>query len=314
MIPTYNGTDYLARALETVLAQDPGPEHMQIEVVDDCSPKDDPEALVREVGKGRVLFHRNGQNLKLGNFNVCLERSRGYLVHVLHQDDYVAPEFYRKMADAFKEVPECAAIFSQSVLVDSEEKLLDVTKFCSSLKAVSRDPGEFLMANPLRTPGVVVRRSFYEQYGGFDTRFANVGDWEMWVRAIVHGGARMLNEPLAYYRQHDQSTTSENGRSAANLRDHFRLSAKWQAEGLQGFDHIAFDRRTVRLAFLQAVRFAVHGDREAAAANWQVWQEHATPMQYPLVCCAGFLAIGQMAARRVRRSFRRDRVPISGRR
>ena len=37
MIPTYNCADYLAQALCSVLRQDPGPDAMQIEVVDDHS-------------------------------------------------------------------------------------------------------------------------------------------------------------------------------------------------------------------------------------------------------------------------------------
>ncbi|HZG65515.1 MAG TPA: glycosyltransferase, partial [Herpetosiphonaceae bacterium] len=53
MIPTYNCARYLRGTLESVLAQDPGPDHMQIEVVDDGS-QDDPAAVVAEVGRGRV--------------------------------------------------------------------------------------------------------------------------------------------------------------------------------------------------------------------------------------------------------------------
>ena len=42
MIPAYNCARFLAATLESVLAQDPGPAQMQIEVVDDCS-SDDPK-------------------------------------------------------------------------------------------------------------------------------------------------------------------------------------------------------------------------------------------------------------------------------
>ena len=99
MIPTYNCAKYLVKTLESVLEQDPGPEQMQIEVVDDVSTKDDPEAVVRELGKGRVQFHRQEKNVgPTPNFNTCLKRSRGYWVHILHGDDFVLPGFYAKLS------------------------------------------------------------------------------------------------------------------------------------------------------------------------------------------------------------------------
>ena len=63
IIPTFNCAAYLREALESVLCQDLGPGIMHIEVVDDRSTKDDPEAAVREVGRGRVDFWRNRENL-----------------------------------------------------------------------------------------------------------------------------------------------------------------------------------------------------------------------------------------------------------
>ena len=57
MIPAYNCARYLRQSLESVLVQDLGPSHMQIEVVDDRSTEDDPEEVVHEIGGGRVGFH-----------------------------------------------------------------------------------------------------------------------------------------------------------------------------------------------------------------------------------------------------------------
>src|SRR5437660_1175967 len=74
MIPTFNRTTYLRRTLESVLAQDPGSEQMQIEVVDDCSTVDDPGPVVRAIAGGRVGVSRNSQNLGLmRNLNRCIE-------------------------------------------------------------------------------------------------------------------------------------------------------------------------------------------------------------------------------------------------
>ena len=51
MIPTYDCAHHLRETLVRVLAQDPGPDAMQIEVVDDHSTRDAPEDVVREVGE-----------------------------------------------------------------------------------------------------------------------------------------------------------------------------------------------------------------------------------------------------------------------
>src|SRR6266566_1236858 len=95
MIPTYNPrADYLEETLRSVLEQDPGPEQMQIEVVDDAS-ADCPEDVVQSIGSGRVAFIRQPTNCgAIANFNTCISRSRGELIHILHGDDFVLPGFY----------------------------------------------------------------------------------------------------------------------------------------------------------------------------------------------------------------------------
>src|SRR5947207_16010963 len=88
MIPTFNRTTYLRRTLESVLAQDPGREQMQIEVVDDCSTADNPEPVVRAIADDRVEFSRNIKNLGLmSNINRCIERAREHLIHILHSNE-----------------------------------------------------------------------------------------------------------------------------------------------------------------------------------------------------------------------------------
>jgi glycosyltransferase involved in cell wall biosynthesis len=55
MIPTYNPrADYLEESLQSVLRQDPGPEQMQIEVIDDRSTDDLAAHTVRRVGGGFI--------------------------------------------------------------------------------------------------------------------------------------------------------------------------------------------------------------------------------------------------------------------
>ena len=67
------------------------------------------------------------------------------------------------------------------------------------------------------TPCIVVRRSVYEELGGFDDRLACAEDWEMWVRLAARFPVYYEERPLACYRLHDDSNTGRNLRSGLNL-------------------------------------------------------------------------------------------------
>jgi Glycosyl transferase family 2 len=108
-----------------VLAQDRGPDHMHIEVVDHASTADDPAAVVAEVGEGRVAFWRKEPNEgPIANFNTCISRSRGVLVHILHGDDYVADGFYWTIEQMAAESPDVGLYATRHFLVDEESGAL----------------------------------------------------------------------------------------------------------------------------------------------------------------------------------------------
>jgi glycosyltransferase involved in cell wall biosynthesis len=290
MIPTYNCAKYLRETLESVLAQDPGHEQMQIEVVDDCSDRDDPEQVVKEIGRGRVLFYRKPANEgAVCNFNTCIERSRGYLVHILHGDDLVEAGFYREFGAAFDATPECEAIFCRAFLIDENRDLLGLSEFYRNLNAGSNDLRDLIMDNRITSPAAVVKRRFYERYGGFDTSLIHAADWDMWVRAVVKGGARMLNRPLASYRMFDASDTGRLRRSAEHLRDTLRFYKKCDAADLAQFDRDVSHNNLIRWSFAEARNFQRLGDQEAARMNYKFFCENSTIQQRGRICVALFL-------------------------
>jgi cellulose synthase/poly-beta-1,6-N-acetylglucosamine synthase-like glycosyltransferase len=113
----------LKRTIESVLVQDPGPEKMQIEVVDDCSRDGDVKKLVEEVGKGRVQFYQQTENRgSLRNFETCLNRSRGYYIHLLHGDDLIKPGFYKEIETLFSTYPQVGAAFTNYNWINEKEE------------------------------------------------------------------------------------------------------------------------------------------------------------------------------------------------
>lgn len=221
MIPTFNCSNYLRETLLSVLEQDPGPEIMQIEVVDDCSTADDPESVVHELGRGRVLFYRQPHNVgHVQNFQTCLQRSCGKIIHLLHGDDFVRPGFYAKLQQAFEQRPDLGAAFCRHVFLNTTEK----TQILSGLErsgsgVLSNWLARIAVEQLIQTPSIVVRRDVYERLGMFDSRLTWCEDWEMWVRIAAAYPVWFEVEPLAVYRMHAASSTGRHLRTAENMRD-----------------------------------------------------------------------------------------------
>lgn len=277
MIPTYNCARFLGQTLESVLAQDPGTDQMQIEVVDDCSTSDDPMAVVEKIGRGRVSFFRQPVNVgPTPNFNTCLQRSVGHQVHLLHGDDYVLDGFYRLVGEVSELRPELAFFHVRSLIVNEADELDTVSPRTQELERGGSDASSLYYENPLRTPAVVVRRQFYEQWGGFDEQLVHVADWEMWVRAVTLGGGIAVNSLLAAYRSFPLNHTSQLARTGENLRDYLRLADKLAARDMPGYSLETFRARVAQAALYQADDFQLAGDVRAAEMNMTVWNDLAS--------------------------------------
>jgi len=272
MIPTYNCAKYLRETLVSVLAQDPGPERMQIEVVDDCSTKDEPEAVVQEIGMGRVVFHRQLKNVgHTRNFETCLHRSRGHFIHLLHGDDAVRPGFYARMEAALAGHPEIGAAFSRNVFIDERGNWTGLSPLEASQSGVLEDLLERqVVIQRIQTPAIVVRREVYETLGAFDRRLSWTEDWEMWTRIATKYPVWHEVEPLALYRTHANSNTGRYVRTGENLDDVnrcFSIIKNYVPTG--GGERLTKQGRQIvaRRALKGAAGMAAEGDFSSAIAQ-----------------------------------------------
>jgi GT2 family glycosyltransferase len=198
---------------------------MQIEVVDDCSTVDDPEKVVREVGKGRVAFHRNPKNSGYCtlNFNICIQRSIGQLVHILHGDDFVLPGFYAEVESLSTINSQHALYTTRSLFVNEQGQVTSISRNLQEINADPTNTKHFISGNPLQFSAVVTRRSFFERFGGFHETLVHCADWEMWYRAIKKGKGTASGFALSCYRVFDGSDTCRLISTAENLYDTLRL-------------------------------------------------------------------------------------------
>ncbi|KJH73054.1 glycosyltransferase [Aliterella atlantica] len=235
MIPNYNCIDYLKPTLLSLLAQAPSHELMQIEVVDNCSTDGDVEALVKELGRGRISFHRQPQNIgAIANFNACIERSVGQLIHILHSDDIVLPGFYETFQQAFEQEPTVGAAFCRSIYINEHGAQTALSPSNRARAGVFPNLLECLAKSHLiLSPAFVVKREVYERLGGFHPDLFHAGDTEMYMRIASQYSVWYEPTPLACYRKHTQSQTFsliKSGANAANVRLAIAISASYLSD------------------------------------------------------------------------------------
>lgn len=220
MIPSYNCIHYLRKTIESVLLQAPSAEEMQIEVIDDFSTDGNVEALVDELSKGRVGFYKQPRNVgSLRNFETCINRSKGTLVHILHGDDLVKPNFYEEIDGLFEKFPDIGAAFTGCTDFDENDvEIWDSKKILSEPGIIENWLLKIAEGQLLQTPCIVVKRNVYEHLGGFfGVHYGE--DWEMWTRIAAHYPVAYSPKPLAFYRVHNSNITSNSYRTGQNIKD-----------------------------------------------------------------------------------------------
>jgi GT2 family glycosyltransferase len=236
MIPVYNRTTYLEQAIASVIEQtrEYAAEQIQIELIDNCSTNLELELLIQRLIKQyKISFYKQPQTVSMvENINTCVRRARGYLVHILHDDDLVLSGFYQCLEVAFKQEPSIGAAYCRHGHIDEENRQ---HHYLSSLERntsgiISNFLERIVVNSPIDPPAVVVRRSVYERLGGFRPELYGASDLEMWRRIAAHYPIWFEPQVLAHFRVHSTSQTSalvRSGKSIADMRRSIEMTRSY---------------------------------------------------------------------------------------
>jgi glycosyltransferase involved in cell wall biosynthesis len=230
MIPSYNRKTYLKKTIMSVLENVFLKDDVQVEIIDNCSTEGDIEKIVREISDPRVTFYRQSRHVSMSeNWTTCIQRAKGQWIHILHDDDMVFPDFYKRYSDFIRTHPDADMVFSRSIIVDENDRwttIMNDKRIPSSDGTLENAPGNLLSGNFICTPSVVVSRRMYETAGGFSARFEYSPDWEMWIRIASTGRIGYIDQPLSLYRIHPGAETHKyiaNGVIYKECTDIFNL-------------------------------------------------------------------------------------------
>jgi glycosyltransferase involved in cell wall biosynthesis len=214
VIPCFNYGRFVREAVESAFAQEDA--EVEVVVVDDGS--DDGEtaetcASCRDLGA--TVIHQENRGLPAARNRGAAGATTEYLVF-LDADDLLLPGFTRDLAGAIRAEAEAGRGDDVSHAYGQQQVtgLVEMT-----WEVPSWDPILEMITN-LHPPTALVRRSVFEQTGGFhEDMVEGYEDWDYWIRCIACGfrGVRVAL-PVYVWRRHSEETLL---RSA--LRSHQKL-------------------------------------------------------------------------------------------
>lgn len=199
VVPTYNRAHLLGEALASVAAQTRPP--LETIVVDDGSTDNTAEVVARF--PGAKLLHTPRVRPAAAR-QAALEVARGPFVAFLDSDDVWLPEKLERQLRRFRQRPEAALVYTDSVAWDGRQVVGEGTHADWGPPAEGWIYPHLLMRNVITCSSVVARAECLRAVGGFtvDPRQRMALDWPVWLRLARRYPVAYVPEVLVYYRVH----------------------------------------------------------------------------------------------------------------
>lgn len=224
IIPFYNREKFLAETIESVLAQ--SFENWELLLVDDGSSDKSRDIacgfLKKHPEKIRLLNHSNNKNKGASAArNLGLKNAKGEFITFLDSDDIFYSTTIEKELAGFELCAEADAVcgtaevwYSWSDNTNDWNRDFKIDLVLETDKLY--EPPDLLVHN-LNANGrkphfnaSLLRRDFIETIGGFEEEFKSVAeDQALWAKVSLNGKIYVLDDSLAKYRQHPDSTCAD---------------------------------------------------------------------------------------------------------
>lgn len=204
VLPTYNGSKYLQKSIESCLAQTYT--NIELIIVDDCS-TDNSAGVIREFMEkdNRVFYIRNEVNQKLPrSLNTGFERAKGKYYTWTSDDNYYAPVAIAEMVEILEEKNEIGLVYCDYTIINEEGKQEGIKKFGD----VNKNMVSWLGCGAC----FLYKAELHTQLKGYDPSAFLIEDYDFFIRALTITRFYYLERSdLYYYRYHPASLTSLYG-------------------------------------------------------------------------------------------------------
>ena len=225
IIPTYNGSKYLATALNSIVVQQD--KSIECIVIDDGS-TDDTIAIAQSYAARlniKLITKARAGNWVV-NTNHALTEATGKYACFLHQDDLWLEGRLNQIRKAIAAYPQASLYLHDSMFVDERGKPLGLWRcplankrgIVTTEKAIDK----LLVQNFIAIPAPVFKRSAALEIGGLNEELWYTADWDFWLKLAALGDTCYIPQALAAFRVHADSQTIRRSSSVAEFRQQMR--------------------------------------------------------------------------------------------
>lgn len=204
IIPLYNKAPYIKTALETVCFQTY--QDWECIIMDDGSTDGSAELakqIISELADGRFhLLSQSNAGVAAARNN-AVKQSSGELLCFLDADDWWEPEFVEEMVRFTELVPNAGLWASNYIYYKPGKTHVGVTNvvYDDASHTIFNYPKSYAQGTgmPVWTGAVMMRRSIFDECGGFPFGVRLGEDFLLWARVALRYPVAFLDKPLAYY-------------------------------------------------------------------------------------------------------------------
>ena len=228
IIPAYNHERYVAEAIQSVLNQTY--QDFEIVITDDGSTDNTVNIIKNFTSDPRIklfCFEKNrGAAVAANN---CVKEAQGEFIAMLSSDDVFLPHKLEMQIAFLEQHPEIGAVFGYAQVIDEEGNLFEKNHF---YKNIFLQPNRtrfewlnyfFFHANCLCHPSALIRKVCYEDIGYYDQRFAQLPDFDFWVRLCTKYEIYIIEEELIKFRVRDNEANVSGVKPETNKRTQLEM-------------------------------------------------------------------------------------------
>ncbi len=204
IMSVYNGEDYLAETMDSVLSQTFT--EWEFIIINDCSTDKTSHILAEYATKdNRIKVHTNETNLRLpSSLNKALALAQGKYIARMDADDICMPDRLQKQYDFMESNPQ---IDLSSCRFMTLKNGVYSSGGCGGKDDDASIKALLLVTNPILHPGIIAKAEVIKELC-YDKNFTCTEDMELWTRfALSDKRIGILSEYLMIYRLHDKQIT-----------------------------------------------------------------------------------------------------------